>query len=86
MSADRFEANCKRCERIFEYGLFSRCYPYCPDCKDELDAESLRAIGEGKSPFIEDRMAGMTSGKSEMERQAGYTAEDHLVNLRKHRF
>ena len=86
MGADRFEANCKRCDRLFEYGLFSRSYPYCPDCKEALDEESLRAMGEGKSPFIEDRMAGMaSSGKSEMERQAGYTAEDHLVNLRKHR-
>ena len=81
MGADRFEANCRRCGRIFEFGYFSRSYTYCLDCQDELDAASLRAIGEGKSPFIEDRMAGMSSGKSEMERQADYTAEDHRWNI-----
>lgn len=85
MGSDRFEANCKRCDRLFEYGLFSRSYPYCQDCKEALDEESLRAIGEGQSPFIEDRISGMLSGKSPMQRQEEYTAEDHLVNLRKHR-
>lgn len=81
MGPDRYEANCKRCDRIFEYGLFSRSYPYCPDCKDELDAESLRAIGEGKVTWVEDRLSGTSPGKSEMERQADYTAEDHLRNI-----
>lgn len=85
MGLDYYEANCKRCDRIFEYTLFSKSHPYCPDCKDELDALSLQAIAEGKSPFIEDRMSEMSSGKSPMQRQDEYTAEDHLVNLRKHR-
>lgn len=81
MGSDRYEANCKRCDRIFEYGLFSRNYPYCPDCKDALDAESLRAIGEGKVTWVEDRLAGTSPDKSEMERQIGYTAEDHRWNI-----
>ena len=83
MGSDHHKANCRRCDRIFEYTLFSKSYPYCPDCKDELDAASLRAIGEGKSTFIEDRMSGMSSSKSPMQRQDEYTAEDHLVNMRK---
>lgn len=83
MGADRFEANCRRCDRIFEFGYFSRSYTYCPDCKEELDAAAIRAIGQGKSNFIEDRMAGLSSGKSEMDRQADYTAEDHRVNIRR---
>jgi uncharacterized OB-fold protein len=81
MSSDRFEANCERCGRVFEYGLFSRSSQYCPDCQEELDAESLRAIGEGKVTWVEDRLSGIPSGKSEMERQAGYTAEDHRWNI-----
>lgn len=81
MGSDRFEANCKRCNRIFEFGYFSRSYTYCPDCTEELDAESLRLIREGKVSFIEDRMSGIPSGKSEMERQADYTAEDHRWNM-----
>ena len=85
MGLDWYESNCRRCDRLFEHTLFSKNLPYCRDCKDELDAASLRAIGEGKSPFIEDRMSGMSSGKSPMQRQAEYTAEDHRVNLRKHR-
>lgn len=51
---DRFEANCKRCDRTFEYGLFSRNYPYCAECAAELDAEALRRIGEGQVSWTED--------------------------------
>lgn len=81
MSPDRFEGTCPRCEQIFEYGYFTRSLPYCPDCKEAVDAEQLRAIGEGKVTWVEDRLGGISSGKSEMDRQADYTREDHRINV-----
>ena len=77
MSSDRFEANCKRCDRIFEYGLFSRNYPYCEDCKAELDEEAFRRIGEGKVKWVEDWPNMPSAPESESDRQRRYTEEDH---------
>lgn len=79
MSSDRYKANCKRCERTFEYGLFSRNYPYCADCKDELDAAAIRLIGEGKISWVEDRLdvPPAPRPKSATEQQEEYRAEDH---------
>lgn len=77
MSSDRLEANCKRCERTFEYGLFSRNYPYCEECKAALDEESFRLIGEGKVKWVEDWPDISSPPESEVERQQRYTKEDH---------
>lgn len=78
MSSDRYEANCKRCERTFEYGLFSKNYPYCVDCKDELDAVALGLIAEGKSSWVEDRLDVPTLRPEDAaKRQGEYTKEDH---------
>jgi hypothetical protein len=77
MSSDLREANCKTCGRSFEYGLFSRNYPYCYECAAELDEESLRRIGEGEVRWIEDSVPSTPRRESEVERQQRYTEEDH---------
>lgn len=79
MGSNTFTANCKRCERVVEFSLFSRTYPYCSECAAEVDEEKLRRIRDGKQKWIED-LPGMPAGsgaESELERQARYTAEDH---------
>ncbi|HEU4596120.1 MAG TPA: hypothetical protein VFS10_13340 [Pyrinomonadaceae bacterium] len=82
MSSDRFEANCKRCDRTFEYGLFSRSYPYCVECKAELDEESLRQIGAGKVSWVEDWPDPTAPrAEGEVERQERYTSEDHRRSM-----
>jgi hypothetical protein len=78
MDPDRYEANCQRCERTFEYGLFNRNYPYCVECKDVLDAEAIGRIDDGKVSWVEDRHDMPTpEPESEADRQRRYTTEDH---------
>jgi endogenous inhibitor of DNA gyrase (YacG/DUF329 family) len=72
MSSERFEANCKRCGRVFEYGLFSRSYPYCVDCKVELDQYAIENLKDDKLSDVPS-----TSSENEVERQQRYTREDH---------
>ena len=83
MGSDRNKANCKRCGRTFEYGLFSRNHPYCEECKKELDAESLRRIAEGKVKWVEDWPVAPPTPEpeGEIERQRRYTTEDHRHSM-----
>jgi len=79
MSSERFTANCKKCGAMFEFGLFSRNHPYCVNCAEELDNEALARIDETEASWTENWPTRTTT--SEVERQQGYTKEDHRLNI-----
>lgn len=74
-----FVAKCEYCGCSFEYGLFSRNYPFCETCAAELDEYAIKSIGRSKMPGPEDWPDVFTPRvpQSEVDRQVGYTQADH---------
>ena len=81
MSSETLRAKCKNCGEMFEYGLFSRNHPYCVNCAEELDNESIARIHETEASWTENLPSRLTNSGSEVERQQGYTKEDHRRNI-----
>lgn len=81
MSSETLQAKCKQCGETFEYGLFSRNYPYCTNCADELTNQALARIDKTEASWTENWSGRLTNPGSEVERQQGYTKEDHRRNI-----
>jgi hypothetical protein len=72
-----YVTNCPECGRNFEYGLFSRNYPYCEECAERLDLYCFRSRATSKLPKDWPDVTTRPAFEDPYLRQVRYTREDH---------